>query len=135
MRPPGSGVPLVLDTSAWARHRHPRSVTHWEAVNDADLLVSCPVAALEILRNARNEREFELLETNFDALPQAPVTASVCRAATTAARELKGSRRIPVPDYLIAAAAAERGFGVLHADRHFDLLATVLEFESVRLPE
>jgi len=28
---------------------------------------------------------------------------------------------------------AERGFGVLHADKHFDLLATVLEFESVSL--
>jgi hypothetical protein len=26
-----------------------------------------------------------------------------------------------------------RGFGVLHEDRHFDLLATVLGFESVRL--
>jgi predicted nucleic acid-binding protein len=135
MRPLGSGVPLVLDTSAWARHRLPGAIAHWEAVNDADLLVSCPAAALEILRNARNEREFELLETNFGALPQAPVTASVCRSAITAARELKGSRRIPVADYLIAAAAAERGFGVLHADRHFDLLATVLKFESVRLPE
>ena len=44
-------------------------------------------------------------------------------------------RRLPVSDYLIAAAAAERGFGVLHVDSHFDLLATVLEFESVRLPE
>jgi len=60
---------------------------------------------------------------------------SVCRAALGAAGELRGSRRIPTIDYFIAAAAAECGFGVLHADRHFDLLATVLPFESARLPE
>jgi predicted nucleic acid-binding protein len=66
-------------------------------------------------------------------LPQAPVTASVCTAALGASRELRGSRRLPAADYLIAAAAAERGFGVLHLDAHFDTLATVLRLHSVRL--
>lgn len=84
---------------------------------------------------ARNEDEFKLLDGTFAELRQAPVTASVCRSAMAASRELGARRRLPVPDYLIAAAAAERGFGVLHADHHFDLLATVLEFESMRLPE
>lgn len=35
-----------------------------------------------------------------------------------------------IPDALIAAAAAERGFAVLHYDQHFDRLATVLAFDS-----
>ncbi|HWP33520.1 MAG TPA: PIN domain-containing protein [Solirubrobacterales bacterium] len=131
----GSGVPLVIDTSAWMRHRRPGAAAYWDAANERDLLVSCPVAALEIFRTARNEAEFEMLDRHFGALPQAPVTVSVCQAAFGAARALKGSRRLPVPDYLIAAAAAEQGFGVLHDDGHFDLLATVLPFESVRLPE
>ena len=61
------------------------------------------------------------------------MTASACRAALAASRDLHGSRRLPAADYLIAAAAAERGFGVLHEDRHFDTLATVLGFPSVRL--
>lgn len=135
MKPPGSGIPLVVDTSAWARHRSPGSAGHWKAANAAELLVSCPVATLEILRTARNEAEFEMVEANFAALLEAPITTTVCRAALAASRDLGARRRIPAPDYLIAAAAAERGFGVLHADRHFDLLATVLEFESVRLPE
>ena len=131
----GSGIPLVIDTSAWMRQRLPGAIGPWRATHEAELLSSCPVAALEIFRTARNEREFELLTANFDLLPQAPVTATVCRAAIAASRELGARRRLPAPDYLIAAAAAERGFGVLHADRHFDLLATVLPFESVRLPE
>jgi len=131
---PTSDLPLVIDTSAWMRHRQPQASSFFGAANELNLLVSCPVAVLEIFRTARDEVEFESLERSFSALPQAPVTTSVCDAALSAARELGGRRRIPAPDYLIAAAAADRGFGVLHADRHFDLLAEVLEFESVRLP-
>lgn len=131
----GSEIPLVFDTSAWVRHRRPKALPFWEKARDGELLVSCPVAALEIFRMSRDEDEFEMLDRTFAGLPQAPVTASVCRAALGASRELGARRRLPAPDYLIAAAAVECGFGVLHADKHFDLLATVLDFESVRLPE
>ncbi len=131
----GSGVPLVIDTSAWTRQRLPKAIGPWRATHEAKLLASCPVAALEILRTARTEEEFQDLDRSLEALLQTPITASVCRAAVAASRELGARRRLPAPDYLIAAAAAERGFGVLHADRHFDLLAKVLPFESVRLPE
>lgn len=129
----GSGVPLVIDSSAWHRQRLPSVHERWNATNDADLLVSCPAAALEILAGARNERDFELLDQAFTAFPQAPITASACRAAQGAMRELGARRRLPAVDYLIAAAATECGFGVLHADSHFDLLAEVLGFESVRV--
>jgi len=133
--PFGSGIPLVIDPSAWGRQREPEVIARWEATVTSGLLVSCPVAALEILAGARNEHEFTAADFVLSGFPQATVTASVCRAALAATRELKGSRRLPAPDYLIAAAAAERGFGVIHADSHFDLLATALPFESVRLPE
>jgi predicted nucleic acid-binding protein len=133
VRPFGSGVPLVVDTSAWARQREPGVADRWAATIEADRLASCPVAALEILTTVRDEREFEALERGLTALPQAPVTETVCRAALSASRELRARRRLPAADYLIAAAAAERGFGVLHEDRHFDVLATVLGFESIRL--
>ena len=133
MKPFGSGVPLVIDTSAWNRQREPDFQQRWIATARSGLLVSCPVAVLEILAATRDEREFVAFEQALGALPQAPVTASACQAALGASRDLGARRRIPAADYLIAAAAAERGFGVLHADRHFELLATVLGFESVRL--
>jgi len=131
----GSQVPLVIDASAWHRQRDPAVLEEWAAAIEQEQLVSCPAAMLEILYSARNEDEFQLVDKTLSSLLQAPITASVCHAALGAARELHGSRRLPATDYLIAAAAAECGFGVLHADRHFDLLATVLPFESVRLPE
>lgn len=133
--PYSSAVPLVIDSSAWARQGQAKVRDRWKATARAGLLASCPVAGMEILSGARNEQEFAAADFVLAALPQVPVTESACRAAWAAMHELKGSRRLPVPDYLIAAAAAERGFGVLHADRHFDLLATVLPFESIRLSD
>jgi predicted nucleic acid-binding protein len=133
VKPFGRGTPLVVDTSAWARQREPAVVDRWLATVEAGLLASCPVAALEILATGRDEREFYALEGSLAALTQAPVTEAVCRAALGASAELGSRRRLPAADYLIAAAAAARGFGVLHEDRHYDLLATVLGFESVRL--
>jgi predicted nucleic acid-binding protein len=130
---PFGPVPLVVDTSAWVRQRQPGVRPRWEATLRAGMLVSCPVVALELLAAARDEDEFAALAAALDALPQAPVTTGACRAALAASRELRGSRRLPAADYLIAAAAAERGFGVLHADRHFDTLAQVLGFPSIRL--
>jgi predicted nucleic acid-binding protein len=130
---PFASIPLVIDTSAWVRQRDPDVLARWDATARARLFASCPVVALELLAGARDAAQYARLAADFDALPQAPVTASACRAALAASRELRGSRRLPAADYLIAAAAAERGFGVLHEDRHFETLATVLGFASVRL--
>jgi len=129
----GPGVPLVIDTSAWVRQRDADVIGRWKATLAAGLLAVCPVAALEILASARDEEGFATLDRALGALPQAPVTATVCVAAVGASRDLRGRRRLPAADYLIAAAAAERGFGVLHLDSHYDTLAPVLGFASVRL--
>lgn len=133
MRPYGSGIPLVIDSSAWVRQRAPSVAPRWLATVSVRLFAACPVTTLELAAAARDEREYEEIARHMSALRQAPVTASVCAAALSAARELRGSRRLPAADYLIAAAAAERGFGVLHEDAHFDTLAQVLGFENVRL--
>src|SRR5260221_4723957 len=114
----GSGVPLVIDSSAWHRQREPVVHKRWNATNDADLLVSCPVAALEILAGARDEREFELLDQAFGAFLQAPVTASVCRAAQGAMRELGARRRLPAGWYPVTSAAADACLWRPHARRH-----------------
>lgn len=133
MKPYGPGIPLVVDGSAWLRQQDAAFAERWKATVRAGLVAVCPVAALEILSNARDELSFNALDRAFAAFPQAPVTASACAAALGAARELRGSRRLPAADYLIAAAAADRGFGVLHLDAHFDTLASVLGFAGVRL--
>jgi predicted nucleic acid-binding protein len=131
-KPYGSGGLLVFDTSAWNRQREPTVLPHWLATAEADLFAACPVVALELLASARDEQRFTNLDQTLAALPVAHVTRSAGAAALAASRELRGGeRRIPAADYLIAAAAAGRGAGVLHYDHHFDTLCKVLGIESV----
>lgn len=129
--PYGSGTPLVFDTSAWHRQRHPAVRPRWEATRADELLVASPMVALELLASARDERAFEDLDRWLSDLRGAAVTRAVCERALGASRELRGERRLPAADYMIAAAAAERGFAVLHYDRHFDPICRVLGIESV----
>jgi predicted nucleic acid-binding protein len=127
----GSGTPLVFDTSAWNRQHEEAVLARWLATEEDDLLVVCPVVALELLAAARDEQKFADLDRTLAALPTAPVTRSAGVSAIGASRELRGERRLPAADYLIAAAAAECGAGVLHYDHHFDALCRVLGIESV----
>ena len=132
--PYGSGGLLVFDTSAWNRQQHPVVLEHWRATARAKRLAACPVVTLELLAAARDEERFAELDRTLAALPQAPVTRSAVAAALGASRKLRAERRLPV-DYLIAAAAAGRGAGVLHYDHHFDILCRVLGIESIWVAE
>lgn len=133
--PYGSGAPLVFDTSAWNRQRDPAVLHRWASTAQAGLLLVCPVVALELLASARNEERFAELDRTLSQMPAADVTRSTSAAAITASRELRGRRRLPAADYLIAAAAAGRAAGVLHYDRHFDPLCQALGIESVWVAE
>ena len=130
-----SGGPWVADTSAWARASEAEVSPNWRAAAATSEIVGCPIVTLELLYDARDSEQVEAVASALAGLRQAPVTRSVTDAAITAVRELAargsaGVHRVRVPDALVAAAAAERGFGVLHYDQHFDRLATVLGFTS-----
>jgi hypothetical protein len=129
----GPGVALVVDTSAWARQRHPEVAPHFRDTAQAGLLAGCPVVALELLTTVSDAAARGLLAERLGALRQAPIGQTVCAAALSASSELASANdpRVPATDYLIAAAAAERGFGVLHYDHHYDTLARALSFDSV----
>jgi hypothetical protein len=128
----GDGI-LVADTSAWARAERVR-----EAWNDAvrqGRVATCELVAFELLYSTRDGTEFDRRAWSLDMLPAAPVTPQVLVSARAAFGELAHRhslfhRSVTVPDLIIAAAAAEAGFGVLHYDADFDTLATVLPFES-----
>lgn len=127
----GSGTALVFDTSAWNRRTDPSVLPRWAATRDGGLLAVCPIVALELLAAARDEQAFHALDQALQALPSAPITRAVCDRALGASRDLRGERRLPAADYMIAAAAAERGFAVLHYDRHFEPLCRALGTESI----
>lgn len=130
----GAG-PWIADTSAWARAAHPAVAENWKAAATAGNLIGCPIVTLELIFDAPDRERVEVVAGALAGLRQAPITRTVTDSAISALRELAargaaGAHRVRVPDALIAAAAAERGFAVLHYDHHFDRLATVLGFSS-----
>ncbi len=132
---PYKGAVLIADTSARVRTHLPSLREEWEAAVKADQIVTCSIVTMELLFAARDADGVTQTEKVQATLRQAPVSASVQRAAIGAVRELAqrgaGAHRIPPPDILIAAAAQEAGIGVLHYDRHYDRLTDVLHFDSV----
>jgi predicted nucleic acid-binding protein len=109
----------------------------WVEVLLAGRLRLSPTARLEILLSARSGEDFDLLAERLSAVRVAPLTAATARAAQDAMRTLAhrsaGAQRIPIVDYLIAAAAQESGAAVLHYDRDYDTLAEIMAFESIWL--
>jgi predicted nucleic acid-binding protein len=96
-----------------------------------------PIAKLEILFAARDGGHFDATAEELAALATTPLTRSVLRAAEAGMRALAhrsaGAHRVPIADYLTAAAAQETGAAVLHYDHDYDTLAEVMGFESVWL--
>jgi predicted nucleic acid-binding protein len=127
----------VIDTSAWVRAGQPAVVERWSHALRAGRLRIGPMVRLEILFTARDGERFDATAEELSALASAPLTRSVLRAAEAGMRALAhrsaGAHRIPMVDYLTAAAAQESGAAVLHYDRDYDTLAEVMEFESVWL--
>lgn len=96
-----------------------------------------PAVRLEILLSARDGERFDSTQGELDGLRPAPLNSSVLRTAEAAMRALAhrsaGAHRIPIVDYLVAAAAQELNATVLHYDADYDLLAAIMDFESAWL--
>lgn len=130
-------LPLIVDTSAYSRAHHPDVRETWKRALRADRLRISPAVRLEILISARDGDSFDTLAEQLSALRPAPLSVSVLRAAEEAmsalAHRSAGTHRIPIVDYLLAAAAQEAGAAVIHYDHDYDTLAQIMAFESIWL--
>jgi predicted nucleic acid-binding protein len=136
-RSPWGDLPLIVDTSAWARAHHAQVRAPWTHALLTDQLRISPVVRFEILLTARDGDSFDTVAERLSAMRTAPLTAAVVRAAQGAMRTLAhrsaGAQRLPIVDYLVAAAAQQTGSAVLHYDSDYDTLAEIMEFESIWL--
>jgi len=130
-------LPLVVDTSAWARAHYPRVRDSWKQVLLDRRLRLSPAVRFEILLSAREGTSFDALAERLSAIQAAPLNTSVIRSAEHAMRALAhrsaGAHRLPIVDYLVAAAALELGGAVIHYDQDYDTLAELMGFDSVWL--
>lgn len=116
---------LLLDKSAYVKG---------VGGSASDELCLCAVTRLELLYSARSLTDYGRLEDDLDLFRDLRIDAQTLATALGAQRKLAatGRHRVTVPDLLIAACAQQHGAAVAHVDSHYDVLAAVLSFESVR---
>jgi predicted nucleic acid-binding protein len=118
---------LLVDKSAYVR-----GLTVPE---DESELCLCSITRLELLYSARSADDCTRLEGDLAAFRELRMDAETFAIAATAQRELAGTgqHRVPLPDLVVAACAQQHAADVLHVDRHYELLSSVLSFTPVRL--
>lgn len=121
----------LVDTSALILANRNVDVGRWlrEAVT-ANQVAICDQVALEYLRGARNQTEYDRFDTVLRAFPTVPIEPIDWDRARVVFRELAGvssgfQRSVPIPDALIAAAAERHGLSIAHFDQDFDRIAAI----------
>jgi predicted nucleic acid-binding protein len=117
---------LLVDKSAYVRGP--------VDLGEDDELCLCAVTRMELLCSARDGAGYAQLEQDLAEFRELRMDAATFDTALGAQRELaaQGRHRISLPNLLIASCAQQHGADVLHVDRHFDVLASVLAFTPIR---
>jgi len=118
----------LVDTSVWIfllRKSPPESlVAEIEPYLREDRIAVSDLIKLELLGGITNEMDFHRLKTRLDDLHQLEISKAVWEEAITLAFQLRGKGlTVPNVDIVIASVAISAGALLLHADRHFDLIA------------
>ena len=119
---------VLVDTSVWilALRKSPVApvkdeVDHLLAENRVAIV---PMIRLELLGGTRSANEFERLRSRLDALRQIPIDETNWEIAAELSFKLRQRGKvIPYTDILIGSAAILANVLLLHADKHFDLMA------------
>ena len=119
---------VLVDTSVWilALRKSPVApvkdeVDHLLAENRVAIV---PMIRLELLGGTRSANEFERLRSRLDALRQIPIDETNWEIAAELSFKLRQRGKvIPYTDILIGSAAILADVLLLHADKHFDLMA------------
>lgn len=119
---------FLIDLSAWARSGHPSARERWAELVSDDLLFCHPVFAVELLHNAVNPKDYRRLREDLDKAfdwvwPDSDTTAIALEMQRRMATTAPAGQRVKSADLLIAALAAQRGAGVLHYDRDYDVIS------------
>ena len=119
---------VLIDTSVWIpflRKSPPPviedEVKHLLAENRVAIV---PMVRLELLGGTKSLSDFNRLKSRLDALHRIPTDEANWEAAAQLSFKLRRQGRvIPYTDILIGSAAILADCLLLHADRHFDLMA------------
>lgn len=128
---------FLIDTSAWIfalrKQPFPPLKKRIDQLLMLDIVNGFGMIRLEILGRTKTEKEFDCLKSRLGALDEISIDAKLWESAGKLSFNLRRKGlTIPNTDILIASAAVRSKSILLHADSHFDIIAseTDLKVES-----
>ena len=118
---------VLADTSAWISHLTGQGQRASAAMGEllrAHRVAVNEIIRLEVLTGAKDEAQYAELDDGLRGVHLLPISGAVWGRAERLRLELRRrGHLVPVPDALIASCALLYDCEVLHADRHFDMMA------------
>jgi len=129
---------FLIDSSAWIDYLRPSGSAKIKArvrkILESEEAVTCGIVVVEILRGARTEKDYRTLRDSFLSLPGIPITRDVIDRASRWGFQLdRKGRQVPTTDLIISSCAYKTA-RLVHADRDFEIIASICELDQERLP-
>jgi len=132
----GNGM-FLIDSSAWIDYLRPSGSAKIKArvrkILESEEAVTCGIVVVEILRGARTEKDYRILRDSLLSLPVLPLNRDVIERASRWGFLLdRKGKRVPTTDLIIASCAHKKA-RLLHADRDFEVIASICDLDQERL--
>ena len=128
---------FLVDSSVWIEYLRPKGSPDVKervrTILQKEEMVSCGIIVVEILRGAKNEKDFESLRDSLMSLPQIPIDDTVIERASRWGFLLDRKGKVVSTTDLIIASAAYKKAGLLHSDRDFDTIASIVDLEQEKI--
>ncbi len=128
---------FLIDSSVWVEYLRPKgSLKIKEKVKELlglGVIVSCGIITIEILRGAKNKRDFDELHDSFFSLPHISIDKEVIERASFWGYEMDRKGKIVSTTDLIIASAAYRKARLLHIDNDFKTIAGFFDLDEEML--
>lgn len=129
---------VLVDTSVWVsalgKNFLPDVREKVDGLLEKNEVAICAMIKLELLAGTKTKKEFTILESRLDSLYEIALTEKVWQKAAEVAFSLRRKGiTAPSTDILIGAAALSERAHLLHADEHFELIATHFNLSTENL--
>jgi predicted nucleic acid-binding protein len=128
---------FLIDSSAWIEYLRPKGSAKVKArvrdILQKEEAVICEIVIVEILRGARNEKDFASLYQSLTSLPMIPIDDAVIERAAKWGFILDRKGKIVSTTDLIIASAAYGKAKLLHIDSNFELISSEVDLDEEKI--
>jgi predicted nucleic acid-binding protein len=128
---------FLIDSSAWIEYLRPhgsrKAKERVREILEKGEAVSCGIVVIEILRGAKNEKDFRTLRESLMSLPQIPIDEAVIERASHWGFTLDRKGKVASTTDLLIASAAYKKARLLHLDSDFGMIGDLAGLEEERI--